>query len=106
MIWLASDWDPKRYHDTYTESLLDMIEQKAKGKEVVVEESTAADTNVIDLMAALEASVAEAKGNRSRAKRSGAAKRSGSAKRSTRSKTGSKAGSKNASRTTKARRAS
>jgi len=103
---LASDWDPKRYHDTYTESLLDMIEQKAKGKEVVVEESTAADTNVIDLMAALEASVAEAKGNRSRAKQSGAAKRSGSAKRSTPSKTGSKAGSKNASRTTKARRAS
>jgi len=74
---LAGDWDPASYHDTYTESLLEVIEAKAKGKEVVVEDGEKSDTNVVDLMAALEASVAEAKGHRAgRKKAAGATKRS------------------------------
>jgi DNA end-binding protein Ku len=55
---LAADWDPKRYHDTYTEELRDLIERKAKGEELVVEEPEEASSGkVIDLMEALQASL-------------------------------------------------
>ncbi|MDP1805013.1 MAG: Ku protein [Acidimicrobiales bacterium] len=58
---LATEWDPSRYHDTYTEELKRLIEAKAKGKEIVVEEDAPATNNVLDLMQALEASLAAAK---------------------------------------------
>jgi DNA end-binding protein Ku len=58
---LATDWDPKRYHDTYTEELKSLIEAKAKGKEIVAEEEAPAEASVIDLMAALEASLEAAR---------------------------------------------
>jgi DNA end-binding protein Ku len=55
---LASDWDPKRYHDTYTEELRRLIERKAKGEKLVAEESQGAPSGkVIDLMEALQASL-------------------------------------------------
>jgi DNA end-binding protein Ku len=57
---LTTDWDPDRYHDTYRERVLDLIEQKAKGKEVVVEKAEAPESNVVDLLAALEASLSAA----------------------------------------------
>lgn len=58
---LATDWDPKRYHDTYTEELKGLIESKAKGQKIVVEEEAPAGAVVIDLMQALEASLAAAR---------------------------------------------
>ena len=58
---LATEWDPTRYHDTYTEELKRLIEAKAKGKEIVVEEEAPATDNVLDLMQALEASLEAAK---------------------------------------------
>ncbi len=58
---LATDWDPKRYHDTYTEELKSLIEAKAKGKEIVLEEEAPAESNVLDLMQALEASLEAAR---------------------------------------------
>ena len=58
---LTTDWKPSRYHDTYRESLLELIEKKAKGKEIVVDESEEAPQKVVDLMAALEASLQAAK---------------------------------------------
>jgi DNA end-binding protein Ku len=58
---LAADWDPERYHDTYTEELKDLIERKAAGRTITVEEEPEATAEVIDLMAALEASVKAAK---------------------------------------------
>jgi DNA end-binding protein Ku len=58
---LATDWDPKRYHDTYTEELRGLIDAKAKGKEIVTEADVPAGADVLDLMAALEASLAAAK---------------------------------------------
>ncbi len=58
---LATDWDPKRYHDTYTEELKSLIEAKAKGKEIVIEEEAPAESNVLDLMQALEASLQAAR---------------------------------------------
>ncbi len=54
---LATDWEPERYHDTYTEQLRDMIQHrqpKQEGQEP-------APAEVVDLMAALERSLAAAK---------------------------------------------
>lgn len=67
---LTSDWEPERYHDTYTEELKAAIEHKDKrGKDDIVEsdedESAKGEgAEVLDLMAALERSVADAKARR------------------------------------------
>jgi DNA end-binding protein Ku len=62
---LASDWQPKRYHDTYVEELRKRITAKGKkGGKAAAEEEPQSDATVLDLMAALEASV-----NASKAKR-------------------------------------
>jgi DNA end-binding protein Ku len=70
---LTSGWDPAAYHDTYTEELRKRITAKDKGKEVVAatEERGA---RVIDLMAALEASVDAAKSGGRRTGRKPAAR--------------------------------
>jgi len=54
---LTTDWDPARYADTYTDELRDLIEAKAKGKEVTVEPDIEPEAKVLDLMEALQASV-------------------------------------------------
>ncbi len=67
---LASEWDPRRYHDTYTEQMQELIEAKAKGKEVTLEPEAEPPSNVIDLMEALKASVEQHR-SRGRAKPTG-----------------------------------
>jgi DNA end-binding protein Ku len=71
---LTTEWDPKRYHDTYTEELKDLIERRAKGEEIVVEEEAPAGGQVIDLMKALEASLESARGRPGAAKKAPAKK--------------------------------
>jgi DNA end-binding protein Ku len=61
---LAADWDPDRYHDTYREQVLQLIEKKAEGQEIVAPTEPEKPAPVIDLMAALEASLAAAKEGR------------------------------------------
>jgi len=64
---LSDDFEPSRHHDTYREKVLDLIERKAEGAEALTEAPEVADEEkVIDLMAALEASVAAAKETRKR----------------------------------------
>lgn len=63
---LAAPFEPERFRDTYREAVLSLIERKAEGEEVVVAADEAEPVKVIDLMAALEASVAEAKAARGR----------------------------------------
>jgi DNA end-binding protein Ku len=65
---LGSDWDPTRYHDTYTDQLKKLIRKRADGKQVVAEDTTPAPAGaeVIDLMAALQASVDAAKSGSSK----------------------------------------
>lgn len=58
---LTTDFDPDRYHDEYRERVLALIEQKASGQEIVVEEAAEEAPKVVDLMAALEASLAAVK---------------------------------------------
>jgi DNA end-binding protein Ku len=64
---LSADFEPERYRDEYRDRVLALIERKAEGEEVVLEAPAAADTGkVVDLMAALEASVKEAREARTR----------------------------------------
>jgi len=57
---LSSDWEPDKYRDTYRERVLELIEQKAEGKEIAVQ-PVEEPQPVPDLMAALEASVKAAR---------------------------------------------
>jgi DNA end-binding protein Ku len=61
---LADDFKPERYKDDYRERVLEMIERKAEGQEIVVAEEEEEQAPVVDLMAALEASLAAAKTRR------------------------------------------
>jgi len=61
---LSTEFDPSRYHDEYRERVLELIEQKAAGQEVVIARPEEKPARVVDLMAALEASIAAAKGDR------------------------------------------
>jgi DNA end-binding protein Ku len=63
---LTVDWDPDRYENTYRSRIEELIEAKRKGKAVVAK-TEKPKTNVVDLMSALEASVARtAKGGDAR----------------------------------------
>jgi DNA end-binding protein Ku len=64
---LAAPFDPEQFTDTYREQVLDLIQRKAAGEEAIEAPAPAASTpKVVDLLAALEASVREAKAARSR----------------------------------------
>ncbi|MEA2972995.1 MAG: end-binding protein Ku, partial [Actinomycetota bacterium] len=58
---LAADFEPDKYRDEYRDRVLALIEQKAAGQEIVVEEAADDAPKVVDLMAALEASLAAVK---------------------------------------------
>ncbi len=58
---LTTDFEPDKYRDEYRERVLELIKQKASGQEIVVEESAEEAPRVVDLMAALEASLAAVK---------------------------------------------
>jgi DNA end-binding protein Ku len=73
---LTSEWEPDRYHDTYRERVLELIQAKAKGEDVVTEEEEQ-PAKVVDLMAALEASLEQTKG---RAASAAGSKKSGGAR--------------------------
>jgi DNA end-binding protein Ku len=68
---MASDWDPRRYEDTFTEELRQRIAAKERGEELVEESEPPEATGgkVIDLMAALEESLDAAKGSKGRSRR-------------------------------------
>jgi DNA end-binding protein Ku len=100
---LATEFDPSRYQDTYREELLGLIERKAAGEEIVARPAAEETGKVLDLMAALEASLARAATGpavdspaetapRAKAKRAvapkAAAKKAAPAKRSTATKAG------------------
>lgn len=60
---LSAPFEPEKYHDEYRARVLELIERKAEGEPVVIKPETAPAAKVIDLMAALEASIAAAKGS-------------------------------------------
>ena len=58
---LTAEFDPEKFHDEYREAVLDLIERKAEGEEVVLQPVAEEPEKVPDLMAALEASLDAAK---------------------------------------------
>ncbi len=75
---LAAEFAPEKYHDEYREEVMALIQMKADGEEFEVPELAAEKPKVVDIMAALEASVAAAKEARTRhpAKKAAAKKKS------------------------------
>ena len=63
---LAAAFEPDKYRDNYREQVLDLIERTAAGEEFEMPAVAAAAPQVVDLMAALEASVKAAKAARGR----------------------------------------
>jgi len=57
---LEAVFDPEKYRDTYREELVALIDRKAAGEEIVAEPMVEDDGKVLDLMAALEASLQRA----------------------------------------------
>lgn len=90
---LEADFAPEKFTDTYREAVLELIDRKATGEDVVLPAPAAEEIgSVVDLMAALEASVAEAKTARSRhpTAKKGAAKKAASKKAPAKKKAASK----------------
>jgi DNA end-binding protein Ku len=58
---MTGEFEPQKYKDEYRDALMKIIEQKVEGKEIVEPEPVEETGKLIDLMAALEASVNAAK---------------------------------------------
>jgi len=65
---MTSSWDPEQYHDTHRQRVEELVASKHEGKEIVLE-APAPALKVVDLMAALEASVKAASRPASKAAR-------------------------------------
>jgi DNA end-binding protein Ku len=80
---LESEFEPEKYHDSYREELLDLIDKKASGEEIVARPAAEEPGKVLDLMAALEASLARSQpqpAKKAPAKRKAATKKAAPAK--------------------------
>src|SRR5579862_2636113 len=69
----AEEFEPGRFHDDYRERVLELIEAKAQGQTIVAAPAPETGARVVDLMAALEASVKAAKERRAAAPDGGSA---------------------------------
>ena len=97
---LTATFDPEKYHDEYREELLALIDRKAAGEEIVAAPEPEEPAKVLDLMAALEASLEragakQAKSGRAPAKKSAA--RGATAAKSAKQAPAKKAAAKKAS---------
>ena len=71
---MATKFEPEEYKDEYKQAVLELVEAKVEKREVIAAPEPEAETTVVDLMAALKASVENAKKAEqagSRAKRGG-----------------------------------
>lgn len=89
---LSQPFQPEKYEDTYRNQVLDLIDRKASGEEIVISAEGPSQEKVVDLMAALEASVAAAKESRKRHPSAGEKTK----KRSTKKKAAAKKSAKKA----------
>ena len=55
---LTADFQPDKYHDDHRKRVLALLEKKAEGQVITAQPAAAPAGKVIDLMAALEASLA------------------------------------------------
>lgn len=92
---LSEPWNPEQFKDEYREAMLDIVERKLAG-EPIEAPTEAAPARVVDLMEALKASVAAAKG-KTPAAAGGTAKRR-TAKKTTAKRTAAKSTAKSAAK--------
>jgi DNA end-binding protein Ku len=107
---LSAEFDPEKFKDEYRERVLDLIERKAAGEEIAVAPEAEEAAPAPDLMAALEASLAEVRSGSSdepaagadkggsKRKSSGASKSSSNGKASSSKSSGSKSSGSGRSR--------
>jgi DNA end-binding protein Ku len=76
----TSEWDPKKYKDTYRDELMSVIEAKRKGKQVHAAPETEEGDELPDLLTALRESIEHAGGGKRRTTRKSAS--SGGARKS------------------------
>jgi DNA end-binding protein Ku len=62
----VDDFEPEKFRDEYREQVLDLVDRKAAGEEIVAQPAAEAPAKVLDLVAALEASLEKAAGARDR----------------------------------------
>ena len=62
IVSLSSQFDPTKFRDEYRERVLDLIERKASGEQIAVQQQAEEPAAAPDLMAALEASLAAVRG--------------------------------------------
>jgi DNA end-binding protein Ku len=103
---LTTTWDPSRYHDTHREKLLDIIDRKAKGEEIVVEETEETESNVVDLMEVLRRSLEGASGKKRASKSGGRTKKSSGTRASKKAPAKKKAAKKSTKKPAKRSKAS
>jgi DNA end-binding protein Ku len=74
---LAGPFEPGKYQDTYREEVLALVERKAAGEEIVVQEAPQEEPAAVpDLMSALQASLEQVRGKGGGAKKAPARKAS------------------------------
>ncbi|GAA5019381.1 Ku protein [Actinopolymorpha pittospori] len=95
---LATPWKPEKYEDTYRERLLGIVKDKAKGREISLEEVEPEESNVVDLMDALRRSVEEAKSGRAGAGQAKAGSRAGTKAGASKAGTGGGGGKRGAAK--------
>jgi DNA end-binding protein Ku len=87
---MQNDWDPERYHDTHREKVEALIEEKRQGHEIVIQAPEEQPAKVVDLMEALNASIAAAAGNGAKDSKSPTPPARGSARRASPAKKAAK----------------
>jgi DNA end-binding protein Ku len=61
---LTEPWEPEQYRDTYIDTLREIIQQKAEGKELAPLQEEEVPTDVTDLFAKLRESLEQAQKDR------------------------------------------
>src|ERR1051326_3071137 len=73
---MSSDWEPQKYRDEYRDAVMDMIEQKAKNKQLPAPAPVAPrTTNVVDLVKVLQESITRSQSTRVKRGGNGASSR-------------------------------
>ncbi len=86
----ADAFDPSLFHDEVREKTLELIQQKVDGQEITAAPVEESKTKIIDLMAALKASIEEDEGKSERKPAAKAGKKKGAKKPGAKKKSGRK----------------
>jgi DNA end-binding protein Ku len=100
---LAGEFDPEKYRDEYREEVLALIDRKAAGEEIVAPAAPEEPAKVLDLMAALEASLARTGAKRTRGDADDAAEAAPAPRKATK-KTAKRAPAKSAAKKSPAKK--